>query len=169
MQLHLVCVAPLVGAWIETRFLQWSPLVFRSHPSWVRGLKQRVGKGDLQAAVSHPSWVRGLKLIALAAIAMANKVAPLVGAWIETWMGGKHHLSILSHPSWVRGLKPTYHQPKAYPLVAPLVGAWIETEKKRSAHYSEEVAPLVGAWIETWAIFKESASSFCRTPRGCVD
>ena len=32
-------VAPLVGAWIETVVPTELPYVFKSHPSWVRGLK----------------------------------------------------------------------------------------------------------------------------------
>ena len=33
---------------------------------------------------SHPSWVRGLKQIESKGTANHRKVAPLVGAWIET-------------------------------------------------------------------------------------
>ena len=33
-------VAPLVGAWIETVFANGKETYFKSHPSWVRGLKQ---------------------------------------------------------------------------------------------------------------------------------
>ena len=32
-------VAPLVGAWIETKVYVSSSSIFKSHPSWVRGLK----------------------------------------------------------------------------------------------------------------------------------
>ena len=56
------------------------------------------------------------------------KVAPLVGAWIET----------ASQPAGS-------HQRN----VAPLVGAWIETYDANNNSRSPEVAPLVGAWIET--------------------
>ena len=34
-------VAPLVGAWIETTFIQGYQAHTESHPSWVRGLKPR--------------------------------------------------------------------------------------------------------------------------------
>ena len=57
-----------------------------------------------------------------------RKVAPLVGAWIETVIGRKMS-------DWVR--------------VAPLVGAWIETQSEYDTKIEELVAPLVGAWIET--------------------
>ena len=57
-----VTVAPLVGAWIETcEPIENMSASSRSHPSWVRGLKQN----DLDDLAfddkSHPSWVRGLK------------------------------------------------------------------------------------------------------------
>ena len=51
-----------------------------------------------------------------------------MGAWIETFKGGK----------------------KMPPVrVAPLVGAWIETIENANKKHKSEVAPLVGAWIET--------------------
>ena len=33
------CVAPYVGAWIETPIRLYSARLQRSHPTWVRGLK----------------------------------------------------------------------------------------------------------------------------------
>ena len=55
-----------------------------SHPTWVRGLKQQedVRVGD--RSESHPTWVRGLKLVKIGKDLCAIKVAPYVGAWIET-------------------------------------------------------------------------------------
>ena len=58
-----------------------------------------------------------------------NKVAPLVGAWIETLKAGAPALVWESHPSWVRGLKHSSHKGQTMEqTVAPLVGAWIETK-----------------------------------------
>ena len=80
-------------------------------------------------------------------------VAPLVGAWIETFAILIHVYCNMSHPSWVRGLKlvsvnnllrnalshPSWVRGLKLVLVllvlllaqvAPLVGAWIETRKK---------------------------------------
>ena len=59
---------------------------------------------------------------------MVKKVAPLVGAWIET-----------------------YKSPDVLNVcnVAPLVGAWIETSVMGLTKLKNKVAPLVGAWIET--------------------
>ena len=55
---------------------------------------------------SHPTWVRGLKQYNIADDNERKKVAPYMGAWIETH---KFHLlrKILN--------------------VAPYMGAWIET------------------------------------------
>ena len=78
-----------------------------SHPSWVRGLKQKKAQHKKYILKSHPSWVRGLKPYS----PMAKKrtlVAPLVGAWIETVVICLALRSEMSHPSWVRGLKLPY-------------------------------------------------------------
>ena len=36
-------------------------LNMRSHPTWVRGLKQVVLQVSELRSLSHPTWVRGLK------------------------------------------------------------------------------------------------------------
>ena len=51
-------------------------------------------------------WVRGLKLYFYIKYGLTNKVAPYVGAWIETC---------------------TIRKPQGKGGVAPYVGAWIET------------------------------------------
>ena len=56
-------VAPRVGAWIETLFVIIHPMPGKSHPVWVRGLKQGNDIKVDKAIVP---------------------VAPRVGAWIET-------------------------------------------------------------------------------------
>ena len=58
---------------------------------------------------------------------MKNVVAPLVGAWIEIFLGEYNYHFPQSLPSWERGLKSRKsRQKRATALVAPLVGAWIE-------------------------------------------
>ena len=57
--------------------------------------------------MSHPTWVRGLKQSSFTLTVMNLRVAPYVGAWIET------HIFTHSY-EWQN--------------VAPYVGAWIETE-----------------------------------------
>ena len=78
----------------------------RSHPSWVRGLKQENADSTHLHEKSHPSWVRGLKPILNFNNTNKVIVAPLVGAWIETNVLKYCRYENLSHPSWVRGLKP---------------------------------------------------------------
>ena len=55
-----------------------------SHPTWVRGLKLGGVFSTVQEDRSHPTWVRGLKRWCLATDHFAVRVAPYVGAWIET-------------------------------------------------------------------------------------
>ena len=59
-------------------------LNMQSHPTWVRGLKQLIGKLSCLHARSHPTWVRGLKLVVFLCGWLRQSVAPYVGAWIET-------------------------------------------------------------------------------------
>ena len=57
--------------------------------------------------MSHPTWVRGLKQYEAGKEYKSGKVAPHVGAWIETKLGlGSQTGCGVSHPTWVRGLKP---------------------------------------------------------------
>ena len=60
--------------------------------------------------LSHPTWVRGLKRSGKDANGKEWKVAPYVGAWIETVIVIDYRFEF---------------------LVAPYVGAWIETSCKR--------------------------------------
>ena len=77
-------VAPYVGAWIETVFDRASLLCSKSHPTWVRGLKQLWMNNGNMLDRSHPTWVRGLKHNLTDGTRKLNQVAPYVGAWIET-------------------------------------------------------------------------------------
>ena len=81
---------------------------------------------------------------------LRTRVAPYVGAWIETLRVTTCGCGGVSHPTWVRGLKlPLRHQPNRPAYVAPYVGAWIETYTLNAQSLGVEVAPYVGAWIET--------------------
>ena len=95
---------------------------------WVRGLKliAMVAKGS--TALSHPMWVRGLKHNSLSFFP-PDRVAPHVGAWIETIFIFINYIFI---------------------TVAPHVGAWIETVRVSHCKGLSKVAPHVGAWIETF-------------------
>ena len=92
-------------------------------------------------------WVRGLKLVCLVKYMTTLKVAPYVGAWIETCCYLFSHCGFLSHPMWVRGLK-------LHIVYFILI---------------DKVAPYVGAWIETIKTRKKVYERVCRTLCGCVD
>ena len=77
-----------------------------------------------------------------------GKVAPRVGAWIETLIMQQDVVAYGSHPVWVRGLK------LLWVLLRPLLAY---------------VAPRVGAWIETMMVTTNLLVNICRTPCGCVD
>ena len=55
------CVAPRVGAWIETNTLPMSEAGGRSPPVWGRGLKPEEDGPKADVAESPPVWGRGLK------------------------------------------------------------------------------------------------------------
>ena len=78
----------------------------QSHPTWVRGLKHDRKLTIHGHISSHPTWVRGLKHTLQTGHDLSWRVAPYVGAWIET-------------------VKNAFCA--AEPMVAPYVGAWIET------------------------------------------
>ena len=55
-----------------------------SHPVWVRGLKPYDYYYGVEWDMSHPVWVRGLKPKWALLTTHCGRVAPRVGAWIET-------------------------------------------------------------------------------------
>ena len=79
---------------------------------------------------------------------MLLRVAPHVGAWIETLKGIRLKVST---------------------LVAPHVGAWIETQKVTHLDELAIVAPHVGAWIETTSLLIMLSIVNRRTSCRCVD
>ena len=81
--------------------------------------------------MSLPSWERGLKFERGHGCVRCDRVAPLVGAWIEI-------------------MKETKDTLKSQ--VAPLVGAWIEIVHAFCHCAITLVAPLVGARIEIYPI-----------------
>ena len=56
-------------------------------------------------STSHPTWVRGLKQKVKENDPIALLVAPYMGAWIETIVVNQYSGDQSSHPTWVRGLK----------------------------------------------------------------
>ena len=144
-------VAPYVGAWIETGF-KFAKNVVNGVAPYVGAWIETYGteKGKNLATKSHPTWVRGLKQNTLYHTNEPCSVAPYVGAWIET--KGLAHAAgrAPSHPTWVRGLKHLVSDKIIHQRhVAPYVGAWIETCRAAERELCNGVAPYVGAWIET--------------------
>ena len=82
---NLDYVAPYVGAWIETAQSITSAAPAKSHPTWVRGLKQHAMASHSEEPNVAPyvgAWIETAQSITSAAPA---NVAPYVGAWIETY------------------------------------------------------------------------------------
>ena len=81
---------------------------------------------------------------------LQRKVAPYVGAWIETRRAKRNEVEINVAPyvgAWIETSIITFL--KCAKSVAPYVGAWIETGLMVLPHRITLVAPYVGAWIET--------------------
>ena len=78
-------VAPCVGAWIETKaVVMISTMNMMSLPAWERGLKQCKRGKQSHKVQSLPAWERGLKQKIVSIRGNPSRVAPCVGAWIET-------------------------------------------------------------------------------------
>ena len=69
-------------------------------------MKLKTNLADAANARSRPAWARGLKPVAGLSVLPIRRVAPRVGAWIETVLNARE--------GWWQD-------------VAPRVGAWIET------------------------------------------
>ena len=143
-------VAPYVGAWIETcLFLSTLRKIIKSHPTWVRGLKlfERNKERVFHVAPYVGAWIETFKG---QVERHSQKVAPYVGAWIETNLHYASVEPVRSHPTWVRGLKPIIngwveHFRMSHPT-------WVRGLKRETFECllrGGYVAPYVGAWIET--------------------
>ena len=118
---------------------------------WVRGLKPKLIKKNLRVAKVAPHVGAWIETNTCYNFAHRLSVAPHVGAWIETLIevSGSTNTS-KSHPMWVRGLKLAKLDEWCVKYnVAPHVGAWIETNFYSATFVIRCVAPHVGAWIET--------------------
>ena len=140
-------VAPRVGAWIETQLWQRRKTAQMSPLAWGRGLKLPAIRGQSYNVVSPLAWGRGLKHGGVTIRAPFFRVAPRVGAWIET---------ISSFPFAVE-----YH-------VAPRVGAWIETLLVYCLSYLITSPLAWGRGLKLLAL-RRSLRSLRRPSRGGVD
>ena len=141
--------------------------IVKSHPMWVRGLKQNKLESAARTEVAPyvGAWIETFRGFICALrinvapyvgawietsmwrrIAILSPVAPYVGAWIETRQGVAGEVEPKrSHPMWVRGLK---HKPRkahsAHRKVAPYVGAWIETSTSTARYLISQSHPM---WV----------------------
>ena len=78
-------------------------------------------------------------------------VAPRVGAWIETGLGGGTDAAMSeSRPAWARGLKHPSGQHSRFPFASrPAWARGLKPHSEGALLKVQEVAPRVGAWIET--------------------
>ena len=95
-------------------------------------------------------WVRGLKQTIFRIVEWQYKVAPYVGAWIETSDTYDRVTQKVVAPyvgAWIETCR--FLDWSRQTKVAPYVGAWIETDHRHLWSHRRHVAPYVGAWIET--------------------
>ena len=78
-----------------------------SHPVWVRGLKrQNCGRSVPRYTKVAPRVGAWIETTGHGGVRLGDEVAPRVGAWIETIMRLLEEVNTTkSHPVWVRGLK----------------------------------------------------------------
>ena len=77
-------------------------------------------------------------------------VAPLAGAWIETFASRKRQPTSASRPSRARGLKPSvFFSSYMAARSRPSRARGLKHLKQQRKMIEQEVAPLAGAWIET--------------------
>ena len=120
-----------------------------SHPTWVRGLKHLYslrGSERCRVAPYVGAWIETSRLKAEMYL---PEVAPYVGAWIETLIALRLSIDNESHPTWVRGLKLGVKQIRFRSILSHptwVRGLKLENDPRLKNHI---VAPYVGAWIET--------------------
>ena len=100
-----ISVAPLTGAWIETIEAFSLALPEKSHPSRVRGLKHCFIALAAKRDRSHPSRVRGLKLDIIDDSGRVDGSHPSRVRGLKPQGSTGHKSDGESHPSRVRGLK----------------------------------------------------------------
>ena len=179
-----------MGVWIETLTLIQGDCFDWSHPAWVCGLKQVLGKAPL---CDRSHTLRGCVdwNLVFGNYFLISVVTPCVGVWIETIKFSCVLLSSLSHPAWVCGLKPQITLSVPFNLsshtlrgcvdwnkksnrcsrlgsVTPCVGVWIETKKLFTAKVGEMSHP---AWVCGLKLMNTiiTLTAICHTLRGCVD
>ena len=98
-------VAPLAGAWIETRpsyTIDCAAIVAPLAGAWIETSKSSNSSHHCTVAPLAGAWIETL---ATRSSTPCNVVAPLAGAWIETSSRFRSRVPLWSRPSRARGLK----------------------------------------------------------------
>ena len=105
----------------------------RSHPVWVRGLKQGGYRQEIPQRGVAPRVGAWIETTPSTPPSIRASVAPRVGAWIETLSLYRTPRSPLSHPVWVRGLK-LLGQPILWKAVSESHPVWVRGLKPHSEY-----------------------------------
>ena len=99
-----------------------------------------------------------------------DAVAPRVGAWIETQVVGELRFQRESLPVWERGLKLLILE-VVYTLipVAPHVGAWVETGSSASVCQYGRSLPMWERGLKPLGVVLCDLNAYRRSPCGSVD
>ena len=116
-----------------------------SHPTWVRGLKLptiRLSQHLLRVAPYVGAWIETFLFLC---VHFVVSVAPYVGAWIETPCQRLCLSLTMSHPTWVRGLKhkedcDSYRNIPSHPT-------WVRGLKHRSTNQGATEARSHPTWV----------------------
>ena len=98
-------VAPLTGAWIETRDFYLLTVTWMSPPSRGRGLKRAIRDSEDWHDGVAPLTGAWIETAVGAILCCVLAVAPLTAAWIETLINVAELMTDPSPPSRGRGLK----------------------------------------------------------------
>ena len=120
--------------------------------------------------MSHPMWVRGLKHALFGFSLQGGKVAPYVGAWIETSVAQRTPYFLTSHPMWVRGLKQerglvVFQSRPSHPM-------WVRGLKRQYRAANPAAVQSHPMWVRGLKHVEQctkKASALGRTLCGCVD
>ena len=77
-------VASYMGAWIETVKDDFSAVSYKSHPTWVRGLKHEIFNSEVHVLTVASYMGAWIETITPLREFLQVPVASYMGAWIET-------------------------------------------------------------------------------------
>ena len=141
----LLSVTPFVGVWIETGCPKCQSWVYRSHPSWVCGLKLTKSVCSANLCCHTLRGCVDWNFMSIDKKLLAEMVTPFVGVWIETSETDIGLIALIRHTlrgcvdwnwnGWIYW---------AYLYVTPFVGVWIETILSRRKQQIKKSHP---SWV----------------------